>query len=240
MVNIFFLNNILFYNPLWNRINPKKTLPVAAVLSALTVMVLYVIANIAYIAILPLDLYKPSDVVGIQVGVAAFGSAGAYIFAMLVACSAFGAINGATFSNSRLIVAEASDGVLLPRFIANLSGRSTPVNALIFNTIICCLLLIPGDFNFLADIYSFVVWNWYLITILALLWLRRIRPDAPRPFKVPIIFALIFLIAACFLLIFPLLGDDKSTLISCVVCVIFMYVIPFTIIYIRQRSGKKI
>ena len=120
-------------------------------------------------------------------GAKAFGSM-AWIVPLGVACSTFGAANGEAFTSARLAYAAGTNGHF-PRFLSYLShSRLTPLMAVVFNTIIGILMVIPESSNIenLLDYFSFAMWTIYALTFISIIILRYKEPfrDAERPFKV--------------------------------------------------------
>lgn len=175
--------------------NPRRTLPMAIAISVCIITCVYLFANIAYFAVLPLEVVATSKVVALELGVKMLGAPGAYIMCIFVALSALGAVNGTIIGNSRLLATAASEGILFPKTFAKLSPRQTPVNGIILSCVVAILLLIPdGGFEFLAPLYSFTNWTFYALTVGALIYLRRKSPNMERPFRVWTPLAYIFVI----------------------------------------------
>jgi len=74
----------------------------------------------------------------------------------------------------------------IPSWLGKLSGRQTPYIAIAISTVIAIGLVIPGDIEVLAGIYAFGATLAMLIAHASILRLRSKRPDAPRPFRVPL------------------------------------------------------
>ena len=112
--------------------NPYRNLPRAIYISLPTVTVIYVLANVAYFAVLtPGELLeKQSPTVAVSFGNAMLGRF-AWTMPLAVACSAFGSLNGAIFASSRLLFVGARSGHM-PSFFAMINVHYfTPVPALV-------------------------------------------------------------------------------------------------------------
>ncbi len=108
--------------------NPKRNIPLSLVLGAGIVILLYFLANVAYVVTLPVHgSPEAADVIGrgIQfaqldrVGTAAaamiFGAPAAIIMAVLIMISTFGCNNGLILSGARVYYAMAKDGLFFRR-----------------------------------------------------------------------------------------------------------------------------
>ncbi|KAK3701451.1 hypothetical protein QZH41_004060 [Actinostola sp. cb2023] len=109
----------------------------------------------------------------------------AWTIPIFVACSTFGAANGSAFSGGRLVYVAAREGHL-PEFLAMIHTKQhTPLPAMLFNSIIAWIMLLPDSSSFetLINYFSFAAWIFYGSTVAALLWLRYTKPDMKRPYK---------------------------------------------------------
>jgi basic amino acid/polyamine antiporter, APA family len=159
------------------------------------VILLYFLANVAYILVLPLSgTPQAPDVIGkgIQfaandrVGTAAasmiFGAPGALIMALLVMVSTFGCNNGLILAGARVYYAMAKDGLFF-RSAARLNRSSVPGVALAVQAIWACMLCLSGTYGDLLDYVIFAALVFYILTIAGVFVLRRKKPDAVRPYK---------------------------------------------------------
>ena len=211
----------LFSSDAWNNItftagevkNPRRNLPLSLALGVGLVSILYLLANVGYLAVLPLDgsptgtsvaergiKFAQSDRVGTAAAEAILGGRGAIIMAVLIMVSTFGCVNGLILSGARVYFAMARDGLFF-RKLGSLNSQSVPRNALVVQCIWACLLTASGSYGELLDYVIFAVLIFYVLTIIGLFILRRKRPDAERPYKAfgyPVIPA-IYVIAASFI-----------------------------------------
>ncbi|XP_043509961.1 large neutral amino acids transporter small subunit 2 isoform X3 [Frieseomelitta varia] len=194
----------------WNYLNyvteelkdPYKNLPRAICISLPLVTVIYVLANIAYFVVLTQDEILASNAVAVTFSDKLLGVM-SWIMPLFVACSTFGALNGAIFASSRLFFVGARNGHL-PAAIALINVRNlTPMPSLIFLCIITLALLIIEDVYVLIYYVSFVEALFTTLSVSGLLWLRYKSPDRERPIKVSIVLPIIFFIICAFLVIFP-------------------------------------
>ncbi|KAK1138117.1 hypothetical protein K0M31_002602 [Melipona bicolor] len=194
----------------WNYLNyvteelkdPYKNLPRAICISLPLVTVIYVLANIAYFVVLTQDEILASNAVAVTFSDKLLGVM-SWIMPLFVACSTFGALNGAIFASSRLFFVGARNGHL-PAAIALINVRNlTPMPSLIFLCIITLALLIIEDVYVLIYYVSFVEALFTTLSVSGLLWLRYKSPNRERPIKVSIVLPIIFFIICAFLVIFP-------------------------------------
>lgn len=103
--------------------NPTRDLP-RVIHSAMPLVIFcFVLANVAYFLVLPLETVNASNTVAVMFGAKVFGSVGSLIFALIVSASCLGALNSSTFTSSRLIYAAGKEGYL-PAFFSRIGFRS--------------------------------------------------------------------------------------------------------------------
>jgi len=209
----------LFSSDAWNNItftagevvNPRKTIPLSLALGTGMVTILYLLANVAYILILPLrGSPDAADVVGrgIQfaaqdrVGTAAatmmFGAPAAVIMGILIMVSTFGCNNGLILSGARVYYAMAQDRLFFAG-TGKLNTRGVPAIALVIQAVWASLLCLSGTYGDLLDYVIFAVLIFYILTVGGIFILRRTRPGAERPYRAfgyPILPALYIIVAA--------------------------------------------
>ncbi|HYT82615.1 MAG TPA: amino acid permease [Gemmatimonadales bacterium] len=183
----------LFSMDAWNNVgfasgelhNPKRDLPFAMAAGVLIVTILYLLANVAYLNVLPGDAIAgaPQDRVGTAALQAMFGEPGLYIMAAAIMISTFGCNNGLILSGARVYYAMAQDnlffqstGVLHPQY-------KTPAVALVVQAIWTCVLCLSGTYGELLNYVIFAALLFYMITAVGLFLLRRRRPGAERPVR---------------------------------------------------------
>lgn len=200
----------LFSSDAWNNVTfiageirePKRNIPLSLFIGTLIVTVLYVLANLAYLALLPTtDIqHAASDRVGSAAANVIFGGAGVSIMAALIMVSTFGCNNGCILGSSRLFYAMAKDGLFF-RKAAQLNKYSVPGFALWVQCIWASALCFSGTYGQLLGYVTFASLLFYIVTISALFVLRKREPDAERPYRAfgyPVIPALYILLAVAF------------------------------------------
>ena len=184
----------LFSSDAWNNVtfaaaevqNPKRNLPLALFTGTLVVTLLYVLANVAYLNVLPLDQIRnaPQDRVGTAAAQVIFGEAGRTIMAIAIMISTFGCNNGLILSGARVYWAMARDGLFFRSVGALDSTHHTPKVALWVQALWTSLLALSGTYAQLLDYVIFAAVLFYFLTVIALFRLRQIKPQAERPYRV--------------------------------------------------------
>jgi len=185
----------LFSMDAWNNVgfasgelkNPEKDLPFAMAAGVITVTTLYVLANVAYLVVLPQDAiaHAPQDRVGTAALQAMFGAPGLYMMAIAIMISTFGCNNGLILSGARVYYAMARDNLFFKSAAWLDPTFKTPKLALIAQAIWTCVLCLSGTYGQLLNFVIFAAVVFYAVTAIALFRLRKTRPDLPRPVKAP-------------------------------------------------------
>ena len=185
----------LFSMDAWNNVgfagseltHPERDLPAAMGTGVLIVTVLYLLANVAYLSVLPAAAIAtaPQDRVGTAALQAMLGQPGLKLMAAAIMISTFGCNNGLILSGARVYYAMARDdlffksaGVLHPRY-------KTPAVALVVQAVWTGVLCLSGTYTQLLNFVIFAALVFYMLTAVGLFALRVKRPAAERPVRTP-------------------------------------------------------
>lgn len=205
----------VFSSDAWNNVtfiagemkNPQRNIGLSLFLGTLIVTVIYVSANLVYLAVLPMDeiAHATKDRVAVSASNAIFGTIGTVIMAVMIMVSTFGCNNGLILAGSRVYYTMAQDGLFFKN-AAKLNKNGVPAWALWAQCLVAGILCLSGRYGDLLDMISFVVVLFYILTIAGIFILRKKQPLTPRPYKAfgyPILPALYIVlgISFCVLLI---------------------------------------
>ncbi|MCX7875101.1 MAG: amino acid permease [Melioribacteraceae bacterium] len=223
----------LFSSVAWENItfiaaevkDPKKVIPWSLFLGTLIVTILYVLANISYLFILPLKgdpTAKDIAGMGIQfaaedrVGTAAahfiFGDIAVIIMAILIMISTFGCNNGLILSGARVFYAMSKDKLFF-KFAGELNNKGVPAKALWIQAVWISLLCLSGSYGQLLDYVVATILVFYILTIVGVYILRKKKPNAERPYKVfayPVLPAIYIILAAAVSVILLIYKPDYT------------------------------
>ncbi len=189
--------------------NPKRNIGLSLFLGATIVIIIYLMANLVYLRVLTLEgmAFADSDRVGIAAANSIFGEFGTKLIAVLVMISTFGCINGWVLSSARVFYTMAQDKLFFKQ-AGELNEAGVPEKALWYQCIWTCVLCLSGKYGDLLDYATFIVLIFYALAIIAIFRLRRLYPDAERPYKaigypvLPIIFLVLTLCICIPLLVY--------------------------------------
>lgn len=177
--------------------NPQRNIPRALAAGLGIVVLLYLLVNAAYVRLLTPAEMAASTRVGADAAGLAIGPAGGAVVAIVMLLSMAGCINGMLLATSRLGQAMAREGVFF-RSLAETHPRfGTPAKAIAGLAAWSVLLVISGTYESLGAYAMTTAYVFYGLMALAVIRLRRSRPDAPRPYRMwgypatPLVFALV-------------------------------------------------
>jgi len=205
----------IFSADAWNNVtfiageikNPKRNIGLSLFLGTFIVTIIYVCANLMYVAVLPMHdiAFAPQERVAVAAANSMFGNMGTYVIAVMIMISTFGCNNGLILAGARVYYSMAKDELFFKK-AGNLNKHSVPAWALWAQCVVASLLCLSGRYGDLLNMISFVVVIFYVLTIYGIFILRKKMPDADRPYKafgyplLPAIYILMGL-AFCILLI---------------------------------------
>lgn len=199
----------LFSSDSWNNVtftagetrNPKRNVPLSLLLGVGLVSILYLLANYAYLLVLPFEQIQNAaqDRVGTAAASAILGPVAVQVMAAAIMVSTFGCANGLTLAGARVYYAMALDGLFFQQAARLDPKTQAPVISLWIQCLWACGLTLSGSYSDLLDYVIFAVLLFYILTIVGIFVLRRTRPEVERPYRAfgyPVLPALYVLLAS--------------------------------------------
>lgn len=182
----------LFSSDGWNSVTfiageikrPQRNIPLSLAIGTFIVTLLYVLANVTYLCLLPNEgiQHAAADRVGTAAAQVIMGDKAVWVMAALIMVSTFGCINGYVLVGPRLCYAMAKDGLFF-RQAGVLSARGVPSWALWLQCAWAGLLCFSGGYGALLNYTTFASLLFYVVTIAGLFVLRKREPHAERPYR---------------------------------------------------------
>jgi APA family basic amino acid/polyamine antiporter len=199
--------------------DPQKNLHRSLVLSMVIIIVIYLLLNLAYIAVLSVAGMAGRLLVAADFATKVMGAIGAGFVAFLVMISCLGANNGFVFTGPRVYYAMAREGLFFKGVDRLHPVYKTPVYSLLLQGLWACLLVfLMGTYEELFTSVVFASWVFYALAAAGVIVLRRKHPEWKRPYLcwgypwVPIV----FVIAAIALIANTFAADVRSSVIGTV------------------------
>lgn len=166
-------------------IDAQRAFPLGITIGTVTLIVVYCLANVGYVAALGPEAAAASTGIAADAARAALGPTAATLVTIAVLVAIFSAANAIVLTAPRVFFAMARDGVFF-RQLANVHPRfGTPAFAVIAACAWAMLLAATGTFDQLLTYVVFTGWIFYALGAASIFSYRRRMPDAHRPFRVP-------------------------------------------------------
>ena len=177
--------------------DPERTVPRAILGGLLATTLLYVIVNAVYLWYVPISEMPKTRLVASVMMSHALGPIGATVIGAMIACSAFGALNGYVLTGARILYALGRDHALFRTL-----GRLNPVShvpsvALWINAAVAIALIFTKTFDQIMTYSTVVISVFFTMAVLGVIRLRQRAPDQPRPYRAwgypwtPLLFSLV-------------------------------------------------
>jgi APA family basic amino acid/polyamine antiporter len=218
--------------------DPERNLPRVLIFGTLIVIGLYLLANLAYLAVLPVDEIRHSKLVAADVADRLVGTAGVAFVSIAVMISTFGTLNGSVMTGSRILFAMAADGLLFKPIAIVDRKFQTPGVAIWLGATIGVIFVLAGTFEQLADTFVTAIVPFYALAVGAVFVLRR-RAGYHPPFRVPLypVIPALFIVATVLLLGNAII-DPASRVPTLAVLGVILLGIP--IFFLTERSRHEI
>jgi basic amino acid/polyamine antiporter, APA family len=228
---------------------PGRNLPLSLAFGTGLVVVLYTLANVAYLRVLPV-IGDPNGATVISRGieyatdgrvatavasVVFYGRVGAVLMAAAILVSTFGCNNGLILSGARIYYAMSKDGLFF-RSVGTLNASHVPAAALVLQCIWGAVLCLSGTYSQLLDAVIFAELIFYILTLAGLFILRWKRPNAPRPYRAfgyPVL-PILYLVMAAFLEVQLLRYKPQFTWPG-----LFIVLLGVPVYLLRARGAKR-
>jgi APA family basic amino acid/polyamine antiporter len=163
--------------------NPQKNIPRSMALGLAGIVVIYALANLAYLRVLPAGVIASTDRTAAVVAEHTLGQAGGVLVSLTILLSIVGAINGLIITAPRLCFAMARDGLMFRKLAAIHPRYRTLSFGIAAQAVWTALLVLSGSFETLAPYGMIAAWLFYGLAVAGVVILRRKLPDRPRPYR---------------------------------------------------------
>lgn len=181
----------------WNHIgyigeevkNPQRNLPLALGFGTGIVILIYVLLNIVFVYILPIDYFiqlneTPNKIAAIEVANQILGKTGVLFVGCLILVTTLNATNSSIMMSARIFYAMSRDGLFFKKASSIHTKYQTPDYSLFIQSIWSILLIWSGSFDQLTDMLVFASFIYYGSTALGVIILRIKSPNIERKYKV--------------------------------------------------------
>lgn len=208
----------------WNNLSmvsseirsPQRSLPIALIAGTAVVILIYLLANLAYFLVLPAAEVAQSNRVAATMMRHIAGDGGAAAVSIAAMVSIFAALNGSILSGARVPYAMARDGLFFRPVARVHPAYATPSVSILVLSAWAAVLVLSGRYSELYTYVIFASWILYGMTAASVLVLRRKRPDLARPYRTagyPVI-PVLFVLGAAAVIVFTLRQSPRESLLG--------------------------
>jgi basic amino acid/polyamine antiporter, APA family len=166
-------------------LNPERTFPLSLCLGAAALIVIYLFANVGYVAALGASGVADSTRVAASALSVVVSHGAGKIVAIVILISMFSAANAIMLNSPRVYYAMARDGLFFSSLSRVNTRFGTPALAVCAAGIWSAVLAASGTFEQLLTYVVFVGWIFYALAAASVFIYRKRSPDAVRPYCVP-------------------------------------------------------
>jgi basic amino acid/polyamine antiporter, APA family len=216
--------------------NPQRNLPLGLFIGMVAVITLYILANLAYLYVLPAGEIATSTRIAADAMSAAIGPIAGSVISFIILFSIMGAANANVLCAPRVFYAMAKDGAFFKPMARVHPRFKTPHVAIIAIGLWSLVLSLSGTFEQLLAYVVFGQWIFFGLTVAAVFVLRKKRPGLVRPYKTwgyPVTPA-IFILAALFVTVNSLINQFKNSMIG---LGIILLGLPFYFFWKKRGRG---
>ncbi|HXH50104.1 MAG TPA: amino acid permease [Terriglobia bacterium] len=163
--------------------NPRRNILRALVIGMAAIIILYVLANLAYLRVMTIPEIASTERVGADLATRTMGPIGGTFVSITVLLSIIGAVNGCVLTAARLPFAQARDRLFFARFGKIHPRFLTPASAIVWGGVWTAALILTGSYETLYSYSIVAAWIFYTLSVAAVFVLRRKQPHRERPYK---------------------------------------------------------
>lgn len=221
--------------------DPQRNLPRAFILGTLLVIGIYVLANVAYLSVLPVEQIRTSRQVAADVAEQLIGRSGVVFVSVTVMISTFGTLSAVLLTSPRIIFAMADDRLFFQKVAAVHPTFRTPWVAITLIALMGIALVLFLPFERLADTYVIAVLPFYALGVAAVFRLRKLEWYKPT-FRTPLypLVPALFILSTLMLLVNSFL-DPATKWWTVGILVVVLLGVPFYRVWFKAsgRQGVK-
>jgi APA family basic amino acid/polyamine antiporter len=162
--------------------DPVRNLPRAMIGGVLAVAAVYLLVNVALLAILPVSVLAGSKLPASDAARLLIGDRASQVITVFQLISLPPLLNAIMMIGTRILFALGRDRLFWSRTMT-VNARGNPSVATLVTTVVAVVLIALGTFERLVAIAAIFLLCNHLICCLALVVLRRREPGQPRPYR---------------------------------------------------------
>ncbi|MEO8191145.1 MAG: amino acid permease [Acidobacteriota bacterium] len=164
---------------------PERSLPIGLIVGTAAVTAIYILVNLVYLRALTVSELARTPRVAEASALALFGPGGGRLITTLVLISIFGCLATTVLYCARIYLPMSRDGLFFAALGRVHPTHHTPGASLVAQGVWAIALTFSGTYEQLYTYVIFAIFLFHAVTGVAVIVLRRTRPEQPRPFRTP-------------------------------------------------------
>ncbi|XP_049274242.1 large neutral amino acids transporter small subunit 1 [Rhipicephalus sanguineus] len=227
----------------WNAINcvaeevknPGRNIPIAIAVSVALTATIYLLTNLAFFVVLDTDTIASADAVAVTFVRATWGQRMANVMPVVIGMTVFGTTCANVVTSSRVFFAASRQGHLARVMSYVHVDSSVPLLAMVVRCLLSLAFTLVGSVHFLIEV-SILLGNVLdAASVASLLLLRRSMPDAPRPYRVPTVIAVLRLVVCLVLAAMTLVQVRRYVYQYALVAIAFATGAVYYYLFVRKK-----
>jgi APA family basic amino acid/polyamine antiporter len=219
--------------------DPRRNIPRALIIGVVGVTSIYLLANLAYVAMFPIEQLRVSPLVAADAAGRILGAAGIAFVGITVMISTFGTLNGSIFTSPRIFYAMAEEGMLFRKFGEAHSKFGTPHLAILMTATLGVIFVMLQTFDQLADTFVTAIIPFYAMGVASIFVFRK-QADYDPPFRTPLypLTPILFCVAILYLLVNQLM-DPGARMPTLAVFGVILAGIPLYYLTVGRKNREQ-
>ncbi|MFP4428795.1 MAG: APC family permease [Desulfovermiculus sp.] len=165
--------------------NPGRNIPLALIVGTLLVAGLYLLLNAVFVYSMPAEHMEGLIDVGAKSARLLFGATAGRLLSLAVALGILSAVSAMIMTGPRIYYAMSRDGVFFTRLAKLDAERRTPACSIALQGGIACVMVLTAAFDALLVYIGFTLSIFAMLTVVGMMYIRRIHPDIAAKFRTP-------------------------------------------------------
>jgi APA family basic amino acid/polyamine antiporter len=217
---------------------PRRNIPRALIGGTLAVILVYVLVNLAYLSVVPVEQMRGSKLIAADVAQQLVGNWGVILIGFAVVLATFGTLNGSLLTAPRIFFAMADDGMFFKPIAAVHPKFKTPYIAIALCAALGVAFVLLRTFEQLADTFVLAIVPFYALAVASVYPLRKTAGYDP-PYRVPgyPIVPALFILSALYVLV-NAVADPKGRWATLAIFGVTLLGIPVYYLTVGKRATR--
>jgi len=190
---------------------PEKNLPFALIIGTISVTIIYILVNLAYLSVVPIEKLAGVESIANTTAVTLWGPQGGTAISFLIAIGLISTVSAMIITGPRVYEAMASDS-LFPQFFARFNKNGVPSFSVALQAAIAILFVLTSSFGALLIYIGFTLNIFAVLTVFTVFRVRSRNMSSIRICLGYPVTPVIFIIFAVWMTVWSIKSQPISTI----------------------------